>query len=92
MGQERSWGGMQDFIKEKAEKKNGRQSSLGNPSKVHPAFLIIPSHYIRFNYVNVCKGQGGIFTRVVPWATLAGRESNLLYQQDQGDLCRSPEV
>jgi hypothetical protein len=54
------------FYERKRREKSGRQSSLGNPSKVHPAFFIIPSHYIRFSTVNVLKSQGGIFTRVVP--------------------------
>ena len=28
--------------------------------------FIIPSHFIGFNTVNVCKSHWGIFTRVVP--------------------------
>ena len=43
------------FYERKIREKSGRQSSLGNPRKVHPAFFIIPSHYIRFNTVIVCK-------------------------------------
>ena len=43
---------------EKKRKKSGRQSSLGHPSKVHPALFIIASHYIIFKTVNVCKSRG----------------------------------